>query len=341
MIQQLWNRWKKFFLPDIIFFGVVLLFLLLGLILFFLSHLGRGLGLGSAQPLLLLDIPLPKIPSDPVFTLHKDAIQWLNQPKSIFDFTDPGATYSNTSVKQFWLIFLFIADLMMGFFIVLAGYQVIFAGLSSRYGEALESLPNLIFAAIGAHISLIFAQFWIDLNNLLCNLILTQVYVDSHPMSGFAAFITGVVITIITIPILILLVILIIILGIQMATRLGIIIFLTALLPVLFALLALDQTRRFGQAGLFSYVTGVLLQFLQLACIALGAKVLVPFLSANIGPTDGIAPVATILAGIALLWITLRIPGLLRQWALQPIADSGKAASSVFVKGVARLMRLH
>lgn len=338
MIQRLWNRCKKFFLPDIIFFGVVLLFLLLGLALFLLSHLpvSAGLGLRSTQSLLLLDIPLPSLPSNAVFTLHKDAVQWLNQPKSIFDFTDPGATYNNPTVKQFWLIFLFIADLMIGIFIVLAGYQVIFAGLSSRYSEALEALPNLLFAAIGANISLIFARFWVDLNNLLCTVMIAQV--DGHSLLGFGAFLAGLAFSTITIPIIVILLILVILLGVQMAARLGIIILLTVFLPILFAMLAHYQTRRFGQSGLSSYVTAVLLQFLQLACILLGATVLLPFVSANIGPADGIASVATILAGIALLWITLRIPSLLRQWALQPVADSSRAASSLAVAIAARLI---
>lgn len=340
MLPFLHQKCKKYFLLDIIFLGIVFFLLVLGLVLSLLSHLWSGnVGLGSSLSLTIAAAtPAPSLPfTDSVFTLHQNAIAWLDRPKSIFDFTDPAATYDNPGVRQLWFILLFIADSLVGILIVLAGYQILFAGLSTRYGEALETLPNLIFAAIGANISLLFASFWIDLNNLLCSLMLTQQNVPDHPMSLFTVLGVGLGLTIATIPLIVILTILVIILGVQMVARLGIILFLTVFLPVLFVLLANSRTQRFGQAGLAAYVTAVLVQFIQLTCVTVGEKVLLPFLTLNIGPAEGIAPLINIMAGIGLLWLTLRIPALLRQWALASIADSGNAARSLLVAGSVKL----
>jgi hypothetical protein len=348
MIMLLWQKGKKYFLPDIIFLAGVVLSLVLGLILFVLSHLLMSGGTAvPGSPLSLTILAVSPTTSDPtasflqsVFTLHQNAVQWLDRPKSILDFTDPVATYDNPAVQQLWGVMLFIADSIIGIFIVLAGYQIIFAGLSARYGEALEALPNLLFAAIGANISLLFASFWIDLNNLLCSLMLAQLHVTVHPMGFFATIGAFLAIGILAIPLIIFSVILVFILGCQMVARLGVLLFLTVMLPLLFVFLANPKTQRYGQAGISAYVTGALVQFLQIACLTLGTQVLVPFTYLNIGPSEAVAPVISFLAGLAVLWLTIRIPGMLRSWALSSVAESGSAARSLAVAAGLKLLRI-
>ena len=85
-------------------------------------------------------------------------------------------------------------------------------------------------------------------------------------------------------------------------------------------------------------MTAVLLQFLQLSCITIGAKVLLPFLSMTLESAPTIAPLVTLLAGIALLWLTLRLPAMIRQWALAPIAESGHVARSLLIASLLLLL---
>lgn len=264
-------------------------------------------------------------------TLYQSALQWLDR---LLAYTDPAATYDSPAVKELWTVMLIIADSTVSIFIILAGYQIIFSGFGggNRYIQALEELPRLIFAFIGANISLLFARFWIDLNNIVCAILLVQV--QEHPLSVFG----GITLTLVVLPLLALLLLLILLLGIQMAVRLGMIIFLTIWLPVLFIMLASRHTQQFAQAGLRGYPTVVLTQMLQVSCLVLGVKIFLPFLNLSIGPEATIAPIATILSGIALFWITLRIPGMLRSWALQPVAESSHAASAIISATVARLL---
>ncbi len=337
------------FLPDLLFLCIVALALVLGLLLFLFSLLREGgraatTGLGSATMLPSLAAlaviaqhnPLTGSIADAVKIVYQGAMAWLGRQGSLLVMTDPAVTYNNLVVKQLWLVMLTVADSIIGIFIVLAGYQIILAGFSQGYADALEALPKLIFAAVGANASLVFARFWIDLNNLLCAALLAQM--GGQALSVFQTSVLVASLVILALPLVALLALLLILLGVQMSVRLGVLIFLTVWLPLLFVLLAHHVTRRYGQAGLTGYAVAALTQALQLSALVLGEKTLLPFLIGSIGPSSALAPVAAILAGIALLWLTLRIPSMLRSWALQPVAESAQVVRSLLFASFVRLL---
>ena len=337
-----WENCKQRFLPDLLFLGILLLLLLLSCLLAGLEDM-RGTRLFFLQATVLgppgLFSPsqilnwLTQSASDPISTIFQQVIAWLGRQGSLLTFTDPGATYNNPSVRELWGAVLAIADSIIAIFIVLAGYRIILGGFGTRYTEALEELPRLIAAFIGANVSLLFARFWIDLNNLLCAVMMAQT--ANHPLSDFSVL-TSTPSIVAIFPLVALLGILIIFLGIQMTVRLALILFLIVCMPVMFILLASTHTRHVAHAGINSYIVTTLVQALQLTTLVLGIKVLFPFLIGSIGSSTVLAPVATVLAGLGLFWVTLRIPSMLRQWALQPIAESGDAARSIIVALVAR-----
>jgi hypothetical protein len=342
MLLGLYKHYRHRFLLDLAFLGVLVLFLLLGLLLS-LSHelvssgeMPSSLSLATvaASPQVLP--PLLGTVEDSITGFNQGTTGWLDGKGSLLIYTDPAATYNNPSVKELWAVVLAIADSTIGIFIVLAGYQIMLGGFGSRYTEALEGLPRLVSACIGANVSLLFARFWVDLNDLLCAVMLVQT--ANHPLSVFSVISAAAALSLIALPLLALFTLLMLILGIQMVVRLALILFLTVCLPILFILLASRHTQHIGQAGISSYIAAVMTQALQLTCITIGMKVLISFLLVNIDPASLLAPVATILAGIGLLWLTLRIPGLLRQWSLQPIAESGQAVSSLIIATFVRLV---
>jgi hypothetical protein len=324
MLQRVWKN----FLPDLFFLGTVLFLSTIGVVLSLFSSLSKEgeTRLFHVQAALTASAP-PLLPNlfqlflIELVQIYQSVVLWLDRQESILTFTDPAATYQNNAVFDLWRVMLTIADSTIGIFIVLAAYQIILSGFSIRYAEALEELPRLIFSAIGANISLLFARFWIDLNNILCAVMLFQV--TNHPLSAFSNIVQAVNVTLLIFPLVTLLVFMLIILGIQMTIRLGMILFLIVILPVLFIFLASRHTRHIGQAGIMGYVSAVMVQAIQLTCLVIGVKVLLPFLSLNIDQESALAPLASILASIALIWLTLRIPSILRQWSLQPIADAG------------------
>ncbi len=335
MLRQIYKRYNTQFMPEILLFLLCTILFLCGLSLSLLSTSPWLHGKQELSMAVTATLPPQLLPTllrpvgEALTSLYQGALQWLDRQASLLTFTDPAATYDSPAVKEMWTVVLIIADGTIGIFIVLAGYRVIFSGFGggNSYVQALEELPRLVFACIGANISLLFARFWIDLNNLLCGILLAQT--NGHPISIVSVATITAFLNILLLPLFALLVLLIVLLGIQMAVRLGMIIFLTIWLPVLFIMLASRHTQQFAQAGIRGYPTVVLTQMLQISCLTLGVKVLLPFLSLTIGPETAIAPIATILAGIALFWITLRIPSMLRSWALQPVAESGHAVVAV------------
>ncbi len=342
MLQRLREKSKKFFLPDLIFLLICVVLLLLGLLLFLFSQLAsRRVGISPALSMTaIVAVPLPDqfgTFTNAVKTLYQNALEWLNGQGSLLTYTDPKATYDNPIVKQFWSIILFISDSVLAIFIILNGWQIILGGFSSRYAESLETLPTLIFAAIGANISLLFARFWIDINNLLCTILFAQV--GDHLLSDIETSTTIANITVITLPLIALLALLLIGLGIEMSIRLGVIIFLTIWLALLFSLLSHRYTSQFGRAGLTAYPVVVFMQTLQLSCLVIGGKVLLPFLTVSFTQASGAAPVATLLASIVLLWVTLRLPIMLRRWVFAPVAESGLAFRSLLIGSFAHVIR--
>ncbi|QBD82440.1 hypothetical protein EPA93_43285 [Ktedonosporobacter rubrisoli] len=334
-------KYSRSLLPDALFLAVLLLFLLLGLFLGLLSSFyGWTFGVEVHHFLAYIPRVFSSLQSasivDQLADLAQQVIQWLGRQGSILWYTDPQATYNNDNVKEIWSVVLAVSDSTVGIFIALAGYQIILGGYGPRYVSALEELPRLIFSAIGANISLIFAQFWIELNNLLCTVILAQIKIP--PLSTLSAIVPVVATSIVLLPLVFLLIVLVVILAIQMAVRLAIIILLIVCMPALFLMLANRHTAAIGQSGIMSYISAVFSQTLQVTVIILGINVLLPFVMASFGQSTALAPLANLVAGIALLWVTLRIPGMLRSWALQPVAESGQVASRLIFGSITQFV---
>jgi hypothetical protein len=267
-----------------------------------------------------------------VINLYHEVLSWLNLPNSLLSFTDPKITYDNPYIKTMWQFILILSDSAIGVFIALAGYQLITSGFGARYSAALEILPRLLFAFIGANLSLAFGRFWIDFNNLACAFLMTQ----AQPLSLLLSL---PIINPILMPLCIVLILLFVILGVQMIIRLALIIFLLVCLPVAFLLLAHHQTKHIGQSILTTYVYSVMLQTVQLLCLVMGTMVLIPFLSNKASAGTGAQTFVAILAEIALLWLALRIPRMLRNSALQPVAEGAAAIGAIIQAGLLRALK--
>jgi hypothetical protein len=266
--------------------------------------------------------------------VYQAATSWLSGPHNMLVYTDPLVTYGNPVVRDTWGIMLAVSDSTLALLIVLAGYQVLLGGMTRRYSAALETLPQLILSFVGANISFLFARFFIDLNNLLCAILAAQVAnqpVPVIPLAILAAALLQPDLNIVLLPLLSIFVLLLILLIIEMIVRLALILLLFVLLPIFFGLLALPSTRAYGRTGISAYIAAVLSQFLQLTSLTLGVRVLLPFLNLSIGGNAALSPIATLLAGIGLLYLALRIPSMLGHRVLSPIAESSQALRALIV----------
>jgi len=217
--------------------------------------------------------------------------------------TPPDDTYNNGTLLIWWSGFLSVVDLALACLIVIGGYNVIVGRyLGLRHSELAEFLPRLILAFAAAHFSMYFLDFFIDLENALCGLalglaggsILSNLIVAAFQGNladeGLLVWILGIVLGV-----------MVILLGVQMAVRLALLWVLLVLAGPGLACFALSQNIGYGR--------------LWLSLTALGVSSIF-----GIGGT-----LATLLVCIALLYLVLRIPGIVNHHALRPMMDASAA----------------
>jgi hypothetical protein len=227
-------------------------------------------------------------------------IDWATSFGFMFT-TPPSLTYGHHVVENLHQLLLDIIDGMIGLFLVIGGYNSLFG----QYRSFRELAPRLVLAGIAAHASLSIIGQFVDAMNTLCwgiqQALLTAGIGNLQLPWG--------VINIATAPEYIVLVYLIelliaVLLIVQMLTRIALLDLLIVLSPIGLMCFALPQTRAWGRLWAQAFVSTLIVQFVQLLCIAMGSALTVSFGHASDTPV-------TILVGIAALFLAWKIPGMM------------------------------
>lgn len=236
---------------------------------------------------------------------------------SSFNFitrTPPEGSYQSASVVTLWTWVVGVADAALALLTLWGGYNVIVRhALGARYASAMELLPRLALAALAANLSLLFSSFFVDLNNALC------AGVGQVSLPGYSAMsavssaqsaaqdVAGLLLALIYGIVGLLLVL-------QMLLRLALLDLLIVAAPLGLLCWALPQTQAWSRLWTSTFVATALVQFLQILTLRLGAALILQ-------PTPGRLDTAvlTLLVGIADLYLTFKLPGMLRAWALRSI----------------------
>ena len=230
---------------------------------------------------------------------------------SAFNFvtlTPPSGTYASTTVQTLWRWVAGVADAALALLTLWGGYNaMVRSAIGARYASAMELIPRLVLAALAANLSLLFAGFFVDLNNALCD------GVGQVGLPGFGALdstaqtLAGLVLALVYGVVGLLLVV-------QMLLRIALLDLLIVTAPLGLLCWALPQTQAWARLWTSTFVATCLVQFLQVLVLKLGASLLLE-------PTPGRFDVAvlTLLVGIADLYLTFKIPGMLRNWALRSV----------------------
>lgn len=239
--------------------------------------------------------------------------------------TPPDDTYNNGTLLTWWDGFLSVVDLALACLIVIGGYNVIVGRyLGLRHSELAEFLPRLILAFAAAHFSMYFLGFFIDLENALCGValglagssilsnLIIAVFQGNLAGEGLLVWILGIVLGV-----------MVILLGVQMAVRLALLWVLLALAGPGLACFALSQTVGYGRLWLSLTASTVMVQFFQVVALSLGGTLITAFGVSSIFGIGG--TLATLLVCIALLYLVLRIPGIVNHHALRPMMDASAA----------------
>jgi hypothetical protein len=276
--------------------------------------------------------------------LLNQAAQWVGQqvlavlqplinaidhnPLNFLSQTPPAATYQNATVMQFTNWAIGVVDAAVAVFIVIAGYNVMMARQigAASYG-VMEFLPRLALAVLAANLSLFFIQFFIDLENALCQgvislfglTILTNTLVNLFSGNLLGAsllvFVLAVVLGIMNL-----------LLAWQMLVRLALLVLLMVLAPLAFLCWALPQTQGYARLWTSVFTATVFVQFLQVGALALGGMLILYATTINLFNLDHTT--LALFTGGAVLYLVLRIPGMLHVYALRPVAEAGPATAS-------------
>jgi hypothetical protein len=181
--------------------------------------------------------------------------------------------------------------------------------LGLRYHSLSEFVPRLLVGAILVNTALWWVQFAIDVNNALAGSIGNATPPNWNTLNGAHQALTDIVLGLVYMVVGLLLLI-------QMLMRLAWIDVLLVVSPLAAACWVLPQTQGWAQSWNEQFTGAVFTQFVQVVALKLGGLLLVAVLRLEPDVTW-----LSFLMGAATLWLTFRIPGLMRAGAGGNIAD--------------------
>ncbi len=254
-----------------------------------------------------------------VDTIDQNSLNFITQ-------TPPAGTYANATVMQFTTWSLSVVDAAVAVFVVIAGYNLMIARqIGASYQGIMEFLPRIALAVLAANLSLFFIRFFIDLENALCQGVtdlfgltfltntIVGIFHGNLAGAGLLVFLLAMILGVMNL-----------LLAGQMLLRLALLVLLMVLAPPAFLCWGLPQTQGYARLWSSTFAATVFVQFFQVAALALGAMLISYISAAHLLSLD--STVLTLLVSLAVLYLVLRIPGMLHVYALRPIAEAGPAA---------------
>jgi len=276
-----------------------------------------------------------------IFNVLQPLVDTINQSSlNVITQTPAAGTYQNATVMQFTTWSIGVVNAAVAVFIVIAGYNIMIARqIGSDYNELMEFLPRLALAVLAANFSLFFIRLFIDLENAL-NLDVISLFsltILSNTIvgifhgnllgAGLLAFVLAIILGVMDL-----------LLAWQMLLRLALLILLIVLAPLAFLCGALPQTQGYLRLWLSTFAATVFIQFFQVSALAIGGTLISYVAAANLFNLGG--SLLSIITSSAVLYLVLRIPGMLRVWALRPVAEAGPAAQGAAASVVGTGLRL-
>ena len=232
-----------------------------------------------------------------------------------------------------------VVSAALAFIIIIGGFNLMLGRqMGTSVHDLSEFIPRVVLTFLAAIVSPLIMQAFISLNNVLCQGVmslftftaLTNILVNllsTGFSDGWIIFLFLVVVGIM----------LLLLIG-QMLARLAFAAFLSALGPLGLLCFALPQTLFWGRLWLRQFSLTIFVQFLQIAMLCLGGALLsdiVKLASPLFANVNDAQVMLEAMLATALLWLTLRLPGMVREWAMRGVSDRAGQAATGAVSGAA------
>lgn len=244
-----------------------------------------------------------------------------NSSANIITQTPVKDSYGNTTIVALNGVFVDAVDAALACLLLLGGYNVM-VGQHLRLPQSsiTELLPRAILVAFAVHFNLLFLGLFVDLENALCATVtaatsyqtFTNIITSFLSLSPTAGLLLVVLILVFFVLALLLL--------FQMTTRIALVAVLISVAPLGLACFMLPQTVRWGRLWLTTFSSAILVQFVQVTALGLGAMFLTSLGATafwHVGQQLG-----TIFLATGTLFLVLKIPGMLQTWALHPMMET-------------------
>jgi len=214
--------------------------------------------------------------------------------------TPAEGTYGSPTVRSLWDFSRALVNVALALIIMWGGFNVMVKEHTrSPYHEVMELLPRVILGALFANLTLEFARFLIDANNALSAAV-GQVGLPGYDQAtpaqeGIALIFTALAYGIVAI-----------LLVFQMLMRLALIDMLIVLAPVMTLLWVLPQTQSWARWWADLFPITVFQQAIQMMVLRLGSALMVELTPGSLSNA-----LLTLMLGIAVCWLTLKVPSLL------------------------------
>lgn len=218
-----------------------------------------------------------------------------------------------------------VAMAALGIIVIIGGFNIMLGRqMGMRVHDLGEFIPRVILTFLAAWTAPMIVQAFIDLENALCQSLLSQLSTTAFPALLSTLVTIGLGDGWLIFVFLVILSVMALLLSGQMLFRLAFVVFLAGLAPIGLLCFALPQTLSWGRLWLRNFSVSIFVQFLQVAMLAVGGSMLTA-LSALASPAYGSLPnaniVLEIVLAIILLYLTIRLPGMLVGWALRTTAE--------------------
>ncbi len=215
--------------------------------------------------------------------------------------TPAAGSYDSASVRTLWEFTRALANAALAVIVMWGGFNVVVKDqLRSPYHGVMELLPRVILGALAANLTLELSRLLIDLNNAL-GASVGQVGLPGYDQAGAAQSGIALVFVALAYGVVVLLMVF------QMLMRLALIDLLIVLAPVMMVLWVLPQTQSWARWWAQLFPLTVFQQAVQLLVLRLGTALMVELTPGSVSNA-----VLTLLLGIAVCWLTLKVPALLR-----------------------------
>jgi hypothetical protein len=224
----------------------------------------------------------------------------LNSSLDFVFQTPPAGSYASPTVRALWGTTRAIANAALVLVALWGGVNlVVRQHVRAPYHDALELLPRLVLGALLANASLLWVQLAIDLNSALCNAIGRSSLPAWERTDAGSRAITDVLATLIYLLTSVFLVL-------QMLARLALVDVLIVVAPLGLLCWVLPQTQGYARRWSSAFVGAVFAQFLQVLTLKLGGSLLT-----ELQPMAADAAFLALFLGVAVMILTLKVPGLL------------------------------